>query len=241
MLTFPVAQLGGSDVIFSGNSCNFPGSNDYLSRTHTLSDRRTWTLAFWAKRDVNSTLEYILSALASNQGAFAFPSTNTIAYFEFDGASYDIRESGGSSSTTGTWAHYCLAVDTTDATANDRVKIWKDESQISFTEFDTEPALNFQTRIGSGTNHNIARAVFDGTGDFNGKLAEFCLVDGLALTPSSFVVNGRPRVPDTRLWGSGSVYLNFSNASDLGEDFSGNNNDWTTNGTPNVNIVDYPP
>ena len=220
-------------------ACNFPGSDDYLSRAHTLSNRKTWTCAFWAERDVTSTLEYILSTdTAGTDAGIIFPSTNTFALYDWDNATYDIRESGGSGGATGTWSHWTVRVDTTQGTAANRVRLYKDGSIISATEFDTRPALNFDTRIGAGTTHNIGRLSEDGTGDFNGRLAEFCMVDGQSLEPSAFYANGYPVIPNPA-WGSGGFWLRFLDGSDLGKDYSGNGNDWTVNGTPN-RTVDTP-
>lgn len=211
-------------------SCDFPGTDDYLSRTHTLSNRRTWTFSFWAERDVTSALQYILSTDAAGADTgIIFPSTNTFALYDWDSATYDIRESGGSSSDT-VWNHWCLAVDTTEGTAANRVKFWKNNSLISPTEFNTTPALNYQTRMGNATGHEIGRLSEDGTGDFNGRLAEICMVDGQALTPAAFASNNRPIIPNPT-WGSGGFWLRFLNSTSLGKDYSGNGNDWMVNGS----------
>jgi hypothetical protein len=66
-------------------------------------------------------------------------------------------------------------------------------------------------------------------------LSNIHFIDGQALTPSSF---GRTSA-DTLQWvnktyagtyGNNGFKLDFANSADLGNDVSGNNNDWTTNG-----------
>ena len=220
-------------------ACNFPGSNDYLSRTHTLSNRKTWTCAFWAERDVTSTLEYLLTTddgTGSDTGII-FPSTNFFALYDFDdgASSYDIRASGGSGGATGTWTHWTVRVDTTQGTASNRVRLYKDGSILTLSEFNTQPPQNYNTRLGNATGHEIARLSEDGTGDFNGRLADFAMVDGQSLGPEAFYSNGRP-IRLNPQWGTGGFWLRFLDGSDLGKDYSGNGNDWTVNGTPNRTI-----
>ena len=71
----------------------------------------------------------------------------------------------------------------------------------------------------------------EGANDLGGYLAEVVLLDGTAASPTSFGEVDE----DSGIWkpidvsgltfGSQGFYLNFSNASSSGEDFSGNNND----------------
>jgi hypothetical protein len=64
-------------------------------------------------------------------------------------------------------------------------------------------------------------------------MAEFIFIDGQQLTPSSFgeTKNGVwiPKDPSGLTFGSNGYHLKFENASDLGNDSSGNNNDFTAN------------
>lgn len=228
MLTFPITFGGAFSVDYS---CDFPGTDDYFSRSHGLSSRQIWTCAFWAERDVSSTLEYILSTdSGGSDSGVIFTSTNRVALYDWDSATYDIRASGGSSGTTGVWAHWTVRVDTTSATASDRVRLYKDGSLLSLVEFNTMPAQNFTTLIGAGGAHNIGRLSEDGTGDFNGRIAEFCLVDGSALPPTFFRSSGGLPIYPNVTWGTGGFWLRFLESSNLGKDYSGNGNDWTVNG-----------
>ena len=50
-----------------------------------------------------------------------------------------------------------------------------------------------------------------------------------------------PKDPSGLTFGNNGFHLKFSNTSEFGEDFSGNNNDWTANNLPAANqVIDSP-
>lgn len=83
--------------------------------------------------------------------------------------------------------------------------------------------------------HEIGRAFSLSSYCFNGNMAEFVFIDGQALDPTSFADAGSPKDPSGLTFGDNGFYLNFSNSSDLGEDASGNGNDWTLNNIDSSN------
>ena len=68
---------------------------------------------------------------------------------------------------------------------------------------------------------------------FDGYLAEFIFTDGQSYAPTQFAEekNGVwiPKDPSGTTFGNNGFHLKFENASDLGNDSSGNNNDFTAN------------
>ncbi len=139
----------------------------------------------------------------------------------------------------------CVAIDTTQATASNRVKIYVNGSQITAFSTATYPSLNYTTAINNTYIQNIGRRQTDGY--FDGYLTETIMVSGQALTPSSFgetdTITGvwKPkRYAGT--YGTNGFYLPFTDNSalttssnaGLGKDFSGNGNYWTTN---NISIT----
>ncbi len=71
------------------------------------------------------------------------------------------------------------------------------------------------------------------TNSLGAYLAEAVIIDGTAYGPDSFgeTKNGVwiPKNPSSLTFGNNGAYLKFENASDLGNDSSGNNNDFTAN------------
>jgi hypothetical protein len=134
------------------------------------------------------------------------------------------------------WYHIVAAFDSTQATASNRVKIYVNGSQITSWSTATYPSLNDSAPYNSTIVHNIGRYPYPDS-YLDGYLTEFNSIDGQGLTPSSFGANS----PTTGVWqpkkfagtyGTNGFYLPFTNnasTSTLGNDFSGNGNNWTTN------------
>jgi len=75
-------------------------------------------------------------------------------------------------------------------------------------------------------------------------MAQAHFTDGYAYTPSTFgstATNGQwaPIAAPSVTYGTNGFFLKFTNASDLGEDFSGNNNDFTKTGSGDK-VLDNP-
>jgi hypothetical protein len=167
--------------------------------------------------------------------------TFTLFYFGID--SLKLLDAGGANITTtavyrdpSAWYHIILAVDTTQATASNRVKLYVNGSQVTAFSTATYPVQNANLFVNSTLNHSIARQ--DGAPQyFDGYMTEVNFIDGQALTPSSFGSTNAL----TGVWqparyqgayGTNGFYLKFtdnSTAAALGTDFSGNSNTWTTN------------
>ncbi len=125
------------------------------------------------------------------------------------------------------WYHFVIDYDTTQATAADRVKVYVNGQQIALTG--SYPAQNYSTAFNTTAPQYLHTA--------DGYLAEPILVDGQALTPSSFGQNDavtgvwKPK-KYTGTYGTNGFYLPFSDGTStttLGYDKSGNGNNWTTN------------
>ncbi len=150
------------------------------------------------------------------------------------------------------WYHIVLAIDTTQATASNRVKIYVNGTQVTSFSTANYPAQNaisqFPQSSASAWSNKIASVFSTGGGNFfDGYLAEVNFIDGQALTPSSFgSTNALTGVWQparyTGTYGTNGFYLPFTDNSalttasnvGLGKDFSGNGNYWTTN---NISIT----
>jgi hypothetical protein len=202
----------------------------YISFTPTLQgSRTTWTWSGWVKRSALPSSGYY-SFFGADSGA------GTSFYIAFDNSTQQIEFGQGATiyrKTTqvfrdpSAWYHIVLSLDTTQATANDRVKLYLNGTQI--TAFGT---LNNPTQYAIlACNNNVAHSIgadITNTGArnyFSGYLADINFVDGLALTPSSFTAtdaNTGQLVPAqyTGNRGTNGFYLPFSGAAlaaDLGQ------------------------
>jgi len=218
----------------------------YFNRTPaSATNQKTWTWSGWVKR----------GALGANMQLFGADSTTgggSVPRTQLQITSSDQLDF--SNNVTGSlwvdlistpvyrdpsaWYHVVCAVDTTQATAANRVKLYINGSQI--TAFGTAgyPAQNDNTAINTTGPHNIGRYQNNATQYFDGYLTETYFVDGQALTPSSFGqynANGVwSPIKYAGTYGTNGFYLNFSDnsaatATTIGKDNSGNGNNWTPN------------
>jgi len=138
------------------------------------------------------------------------------------------------------WYHIVCVIDTTQATAANRAKIYINGSQVTALSTATYPAQNTSLNLATSTSWSIGR-VASATTHYDGYMAEWNFIDGQALTPSSFgSTNTTTSVWQpakyTGTYGTNGFYLKFSNIAltsgsntGLGQDFSGNGNYWNTN------------
>jgi hypothetical protein len=204
----------------------------YLSRTPTVvGNRRTWTWSGWVKRGQLGTTNIILSAdVGSTEDTLLFSTNNTLFLYPSSNNNYGYITTNVFRDVSA-WYHIVLSVNTTLATGTDRVKIYVNGIQQSLTP---SPAVVIQD-YDWGVNNTVQQLiglVANGATYFDGYMAEVNFIDGQALTPTSFGeldVNTGVWIPKaySGTYGTNGFRLKFSDLTQLGEDFSGNLNNWT--------------
>ena len=219
------------------------GDSPQLSRTpSTAGNRKTYTISCWVKQNSNTGMD-------QQMNMFGTPSEGDTFYL--DGGRLLFFQNGSSSSYLRTnsryrdpsaWYHFVVAVDTTQATSTDRVKLYVNGEQYVWDASTTYPALNYE-----GDINNTADAHEIGSGHhnsyYNGYMSEFYLIDGQALTPGLF---GEPDPDCPQIWrpklyrgtyGTNGFHMEFKqsgvgsgSASTVGADTSGNGNHLTSSG-----------
>lgn len=222
-------------------------ASTYLSRTPSVAgNRQKFTISFWLKRSRLDYEQYIFCTSPSNaQTQIILPAANTITFDHYTtGYDTQIRTTQTFTDLTG-WYHFVYSIDTTQAVASDRVKIYVNGLQITNLSTSTYPTQNYQYSINNTVVHNIGRWIAGPDNYFDGLLSHFHLCDGFAYTPSAFgsfdTSSGiwKPNTTPTVSYGTNGFFLKFENKASLGFDSSGNNNHWTVNGTP-TQTVDNP-
>ena len=230
----------------------------YLSRTPaSAGNRKTWTWAGWVKRSDLSTSDL---TLFSGGTTFVHTAT-TIIFFHgnklcYSSVTQDILQTEAVYRDASAWYHIVVALDTTQATASNRLKFYVNGSQV--TQFSTDArsaqlAQNTDYGINNTGAHEIGRFAYGSNKYFNGYLTDIHFIDGQALDPTSF-----GEFDDNGIWqpieytgtcGTNGFHLDFSDnstAAALGTDTSGNGNTWTVNnisvaaGAGNDSLVDVP-
>jgi hypothetical protein len=137
------------------------------------------------------------------------------------------------------WYHICFAIDTSQATASNRIKLFINNVQQTAFSTATYPSQNYDTGVNSTRLQTIGcyPEASLATLYFDGYLAECYLMDGQALTPSSFTETDATTgqlIPKayTGSYGTNGFRLAFDSyatTAALGTDTSGNGNTWTVN------------
>jgi len=186
-MTNLVLGAGGAAAAYTvDQSLRFEDST--LNRTPaSAGNRKTYTVSVWVKRsELGATYPGVFSGgTGSDLDMMRFQTSGELAYRA--GASYEVA-STALYRDVGAWYHLLMAVDTNESTSTDRVKLYVNGDVITAFSATTYPAEDFEGSINNTVIHYI------GTGDndapttrlFNGYLAEFYVIDGQALTPSSF-------------------------------------------------------
>jgi hypothetical protein len=107
---------------------------------------------------------------------------------------------------------------------------------VRVTAFDTNTTttLNTDSFFNNSQAMYLGRRSYSTAANLNGYLSQTCFIDGAALTASSFGEDKNgvwvPKDPTGLTFGDEGWLLAYATSSALGDDTSGNGNDWTVNG-----------
>ena len=242
------------------------GDTAYLQKgVSSAGNRKTFTYSVWCKRTESS------STYSGNSANCLFyqgdTDGNEFGYITFNGEDkieiqiYDYPTNQGRKITSqrfrdpNAWYHIVFRVDTTNSTANDRIRLYVNGGEVTdFVTNDGTTSQNLDTWFNDTTfDQYIGKAGYNNL-YMDGYLAEIHFVDGSSLDPSSFGFTD----PVTSIWmpkryegtyGTNGFYLDFADNSStaaLGIDKSPNGNDWTPNnfsvsaGSGNDSMLDTP-
>jgi hypothetical protein len=200
-------------------------------------NKQVWTFSAWVKRG-NLGLNY----------ATFFSGTNSSGHqtdIRFDSADQLRVVTAGASLTmdfktnrvfrdVGSWYHIVVAVDTTDATLLNRVKIYVNgvqETSLATTTCTQNTNCILNTASNQTTNVGALGYTTTVNKEFDGYMAEVHFVDGTQYAASDFgeTINGIwvPKEVSGLTYGTNGFYLSFADSAAIGDDLSGNTNDFT--------------
>jgi len=221
-----------------GQSIRFNDDDSaYMTRTpSSAGNRRTWTWSAWLKRgNITSTMQLFNSgADDSNNSRFQINSNDVLSYVHADSGSVtDQIKTNMVLRDTSAWYNIQLVADTTNAVETERLRLYVNGQRITDLATTNYPTLNFDTDINNNQAHNIGR-LFSGTQYLDGYLAEIHFLDGYAYDPSYFGLFNQNGIwipkEYSGSYGTNGFHIKGEDSADLGNDSSGNNNDFTTSG-----------
>jgi hypothetical protein len=176
-------SAGGYEV---DNSLRFnSGSSDYLSRTTwgTPTDAKKFTLSLWVKRGTLGVRNTLVGSYDNSSAASFFFSleANDTLYIALGGSSdYDLQTTQLFRDVSA-WYHIVYAVDSTQATASNRQKLYINGSQVTAFNYINYTTLNSTTLLFNNSYRNNIGSQWQISGFLNGYMSEFYFIDGQQL------------------------------------------------------------
>ena len=219
------------------NACRFNSDAYMVKNNESPTNQKKYTINVWVKRSVLSSRQRVFTVIdTSNTAAYSyleFQSGDTINFDDFDGSSTRLtRTTNRVFRDISAWYNIIIAVDTTLSSASSRVKMYINGIEETSFSGTSNASQDFNTTtLNSSKTFRVGE---HGTAGFRfgGYMTEFILVDGQTLDQTSFGATN----PVTNIWepktytgtyGNNGFKLTFADSSALGDDTSGNGNDFT--------------
>jgi len=163
----------------------------YLTKTSPTAGNRTkGTISVWIKRSGLGANQWIYTDYYSsdNYAGIRFGSNDTLGVYSVGGGSAQMNvNTNRVFRDTSAWYNLCVAWDTTDGTAADRIKVYVNGERETFSGSPTYPTSSQDIMFSIGGSYPI---VIGRRGDnaeyFNGSMSHFHRVDNQALAPTVF-------------------------------------------------------
>lgn len=205
----------------------------YLSRTPALGDTRQWVYSTWVKRGNLGTNQNIFAASpnSSNRVQVSFQAGTDKIQFLLAVANvyYGIR-SNEVFRDPSSWYHIFAVFDTNNATAAERMRVFVNGVEITSDGGYSQPAQFTDGHVNKATEHRLGLETYSNILQFDGNLSKTEFVSGLIPPVTDFgeFKNG-VWIPKayTGSYGTNGFHLDFADSGNIGNDVSGNNNDWT--------------
>ena len=234
-----VASATASTGYEVANSCRFnDGDTAYLHKATAAGDRQKWTYSVWIKRCTLGTNQTWTPVQADSANANAMS-----GYFETDDQFnlYDYNAPGVSAQIItnrkfrdiGAWYHFVIAVDTTQGTANNRLRFYVngvEERGVGGYGTDTMPAEDYEFNLNQDTEELYIGANYTSSVSTPSDMymAEACFIDGTQYAASDFgefdedsPTIWKPKDVSGLTFGDEGFYCDMEASDNLGNDANG--------------------
>jgi len=253
------SSASGGPTEVASRSLRFDSDNNaHLSRTPSSTGNvDKWTWAGWVKRGGLGFHTDFFSAVQNGQNAtiIQFDNNDRLDFENFVGNSDQGRLiTDQFFRDTGAWYHITCIYDSGNSTADDRIKLFVNGSQVTAINYRTNPSSGQNSIINSTNAHYVGADKGFNNNYFSGYLADVYFIDDAAVEPvDNFIELDDNGVYQAKVYngafGTNGFHLSFSDATStttIAEDDSGKNNDFTANnisvsaGSGNDSVFDVP-
>ena len=249
-MVFPVVGGNQSTGYEITNSLRFDGSSSYLYHTHESGNKDTFTFSAWIKfgdLDNDTSADVLFSVTNTGYVIIRFEDKQ-LDYLDYDGSDVATVSTNRLFRDVSAWYHIVVAIDMTQSTDSNRVKLYVNGSQESSFATATYQPQNQDTVVNTAAEHRIGR---ESGNYFSGYMADVNFIDGTAYAASDFGEtndNGVwiPKKPDVT-YGTNGYKLEFkqtgtsANASGIGADTSGQGNHHSVSGLAAIDVTEDTP
>ena len=229
LLNQPTAQIIAGSLRFDS------ASNQYLSRTPgSVGNKKIFTWSAWLKRSANLSAYnglFFAGNSATNLAGIDFTNNDQVRYTATSTLN-DVFTSAKFRDAGGGWYHIVFAVDVTQGTNANKVKIYVNGVQVTRFGATNYPSDSNQT-INDTVEHLIGKRT-NASEYFDGYMSQVYLIDGQQLDASYFGFTD----PLTNTWrpkkyegtfGTNGFYLPMDNQDNFEKDKSGNGHNFSKN------------
>ena len=225
------------------------GDSANLERTPSSEgNRQTHTISMWVKRVELGRTTRLFGATNNSASAtfhfLEFNSTDTIRYYAgTEGSSAVLNiQTNAVFRDVSAWYHIVAALDTTQATSSNRAKLYVNGTQITSLANSTYGSQDANYRINDDIAHYINKDGSSLGNQFSSYyVADVTFIDGQQLDPTSFGETKSgvwiPKNTSGLTFGDNGFRLEFSDSAAIGDDTSGNGNDFTANSLSAHDVV----
>ena len=239
-----VASATASTSFDVDYSCKFDrASSAYMDKSSsTSSNNDIYTISFWMKRagiEISDNIIFSVFKDSNNRAKIGIGPHDSgadrdhkLELYDWYGGSQILNQIVNVHLVDPTaWMHICIRVDTTQSSANDRIRVYYNGvDQASNITRTTTPTQNQNLGFQETTASNQWRiGSHNGGGDyFDGYLAEVCYCDGQSYAPTEFGEYDsdspsiwKPKNVSGLTFGNNGFYLDFKASGNLGNDANG--------------------
>jgi hypothetical protein len=221
----------------------------YLTRTpSSTGNRKIFTISAWIKRSKTGNNQKVITAGTSGtEGGLQFSTgtgENCLKFYEYVGSEVISIAPNRILRDTSAWYHVVIAVDTTQATASNRVKYYLNGVQETSFATATYPSQNYDTLFNNSGTANTIGFLIGHSAYFDGYMSHIHFIDGTAYDASAFgetdATTGEWTIktsPSVTYGNNGFFILKDGNSV---TDQSGNGNNFTVAGGTLTDTLDCP-
>ena len=244
--------LGAQSAVATGYSIDYScrmtrSSSTSFGRTITSDGNlRKWTVNLWIKRGTVTASESMIFGLFNKKSdgsrvanCAEFNAANKCYFYSYDGTGEYYTTTNAIYRDPGAWYNFHFIWDSDNVTAGDRQRTFVNGVEITSFLSDVQPPVNEDSMLFAGTQCSplgICYHVHNNSQYFDGYIAQVIACDGEVYLPTKF---GEFDEDSPTIWkpidpaeqsltfGTHGFWLDFADSSDLGNDVSGEGNDFT--------------